>query len=139
MNAFIDTNLAIAIIFYINSLHNASKNVFNTYSEFFWSYHVKDEFEERYIEKYLNLSNFFNDLQKYLENPEKEFYTLIDLKNFIRDNYSDKLMEDAMHSSDLNAANTLWSQSANVNGGGWGPAGDAPFVWLVNYDYNYFI
>ena len=52
---------------------------------------------------------------------------------------SDKLMDDAMHSSDLNAANTLWSQSAFVNGGGWGPAGDAPFAWLVNYDYNYFI
>ncbi len=52
---------------------------------------------------------------------------------------SDKLMDEAMHSSDLNAANTLWSQSANVNGGGWGPAGDAPFAWLVNYDYNYFI
>ena len=54
-------------------------------------------------------------------------------------NASDKLMDDAMHSSDLNAANTLWSQSALVNGGGWGPAGDAPFAWLVNYDYNYFI
>ena len=26
-----------------------------------------------------------------------------------------------------------------VNGGGWSPAGDAPFAWLVNYDYNYFI
>ena len=52
---------------------------------------------------------------------------------------SDKLMDEAMHSSDLNAANTLWSESALVNGGGWGPAGDAPFAWLVNYDYNYFI
>ena len=59
--------------------------------------------------------------------------------NLYNNTDSDKLMDDAMHSSDLNAANTLWSQSANVNGGGWGPAGDAPFVWLVNYDYNYFI
>ena len=59
--------------------------------------------------------------------------------NLYNNTDSDKLMDDAMHSSDLYAANTLWSQSANVNGGGWGPAGDAPFVWLVNYDYNYFI
>ena len=44
-----------------------------------------------------------------------------------------------MHSTDLNASNTLWSQSALVNGGGWGPNGDAPFAWLVNYNYNYFI
>ncbi len=59
--------------------------------------------------------------------------------NLYNNTDSDKLMDDAMHSSDLNAANTLWSQSALVNGGGWSPAGDAPFVWLVNYDYNYFI
>ena len=59
--------------------------------------------------------------------------------NLYNNTDSDKLMDDAMHSSDLNAANTLWSQSSFVNGGGWGPAGDAPFVWLVNYDYNYFI
>jgi len=59
--------------------------------------------------------------------------------NLYNNTDSDKLMDDAMHSSDLNAANTLWSQSAFVNGGGWSPAGDAPFVWLVNYDYNYFI
>ena len=52
---------------------------------------------------------------------------------------SDKLMEEAMHTTDLNAANTLWAQSALVNGGGWGPAGDAPFAWLVNYNYNYFV
>ncbi len=59
--------------------------------------------------------------------------------NLYNNTASDKLMDDAMHSSDLDAANTLWSQSALVNGGGWGPAGDAPFAWLVNYDYNYFI
>lgn len=59
--------------------------------------------------------------------------------NLYNNTDSDKLMDDAMHSTDLNASNTLWSQSALVNNGGWSPAGDAPFVWLVNYDYNYFI
>ncbi len=59
--------------------------------------------------------------------------------NLYNNTDSDSLMDEAMHSSDLSAANDLWSQSALVNGGGWGPAGDAPFVWLVNYDYNYFI
>ena len=33
----------------------------------------------------------------------------------------------------------MCSKSAIVNGGGWGPNGDAPFAWLVNYNYNYFI
>lgn len=59
MKAFIDTNLAIAIIFYINSLHSVSENVFNSYSELFWSKYVKEEFEKRYGEKYLNISCFF--------------------------------------------------------------------------------
>ena len=52
---------------------------------------------------------------------------------------SDALMEQAMHANDFSQADSLWAQSASVNGGGWGPAGDAPFAWLVNYDYNYFI
>ncbi len=74
--------------------------------------------------------------QQYHSKEADDFYMNPGLYN---NTDSDKLMDDAMHSSDLNAADTLWSQSALVNGGGWGPAGDAPFAWLVNYDYNYFI
>ena len=74
--------------------------------------------------------------QQYHSKEPDEFYMNPGLYN---NSASDKLMEDAMHSTDLNASNTLWSQSALVNSGGWGPAGDAPFAWLVNYDYDYFI
>ena len=59
--------------------------------------------------------------------------------NLYNNSASDALMEQAMHSNDFNQANSYWSQSALVNGGGWGPAGDAPWVWLANYDYNYFV
>ncbi|MFM5882698.1 MULTISPECIES: ABC transporter substrate-binding protein [Methanobrevibacter] len=59
--------------------------------------------------------------------------------NLYNNSASDRLMDEAMHTSDLNQADSLWSQSALVNGGGWGPAGDAPWVWIANYDYNYFI
>ena len=59
--------------------------------------------------------------------------------NLYNNSASDKLMEQAMSNSDFNKANSLWSQSALVNGEGWGPAGDAPWVWIANYDYNYFI
>jgi len=59
--------------------------------------------------------------------------------NLYNNSASDALMEKAMSTSDLDQANSLWSQSALVNGGGWGPAGDAPWVWIANYDYNYFI
>ena len=74
--------------------------------------------------------------QQYHSKEADDFYMNPGLYN---NSDSDKLMEDAMHSTDFNAANTLWAQSALINDGGWGPAGDAPFAWLVNYDYNYFI
>ena len=74
--------------------------------------------------------------QQYHSKEADDFYMNPGLYN---NTASDKLMEDAMHANDLKQADSLWSQSALVNGGGWGPAGDAPFVWLVNYDYNYFI
>lgn len=74
--------------------------------------------------------------QQYHSKEADDFYMNPGLYN---NTDSDKLMEDAMHTSDLSQADSLWAQSALVNGGGWGPAGDAPFVWLVNYDYNYFI
>ena len=74
--------------------------------------------------------------QQYHSKEPDDFYMNPNLYN---NSDSDKAMEDAMHSNDLSAADKLWAESALVNGGGWGPAGDAPFVWLVNYDYNYFI
>ncbi|WP_296789968.1 ABC transporter substrate-binding protein [uncultured Methanobrevibacter sp.] len=74
--------------------------------------------------------------QQYHSKEADDFYMNPGLYN---NTDSDRLMEEAMHTSDLSQADSLWAQSALVNGGGWGPAGDAPFVWLVNYDYNYFI
>ena len=59
--------------------------------------------------------------------------------NLYNNSNIDKIMESAMSSNDFNQANSLWSQSAYTNGEGWGPAGDAPWVWIANYDYNYFI
>ena len=74
--------------------------------------------------------------QQYHSKEADDFYMNPGLYN---NTDSDKLMEDAMHSTNFDSANQLWAESALVNGGGWGPAGDAPFAWLVNYDYNYFI
>ncbi len=59
--------------------------------------------------------------------------------NLYNSSVSDKYMDDAMHTTDFDKANSLWALSADTNGEGWGPAADAPWVWLVNYDYNYYI
>ena len=74
--------------------------------------------------------------QQYHSKEADDFYMNPGLYN---NTESDKLMEEAMHTSDFDQADSLWAESALVNGGGWGPACDAPFAWLVNYDYNYFI
>ena len=59
--------------------------------------------------------------------------------NLYNNSGADALMEQAMSTNDFSQANSLWAQSALFNGEGWGPAGDAPWVWIANYDYNYFI
>ena len=74
--------------------------------------------------------------QQYHSKEADDFYMNPNLYN---NSESDKLMEEAMHSNDLNESNSLWAQSALVNGSGWSPAGDAPWVWIANYNYNYFV
>ena len=44
--AFLDTNVLIAWIFLINSFHPKSVDVFNSYSQFFWSFSVVKELEK---------------------------------------------------------------------------------------------
>ena len=96
--AFLDTNIIIAWIFLINSFHNKSEKVFEFYSEFFWSNHVKKEFEEVYKEKYKNISKLSLNLQKYFECPEKEFYYFFDLKNYAIENISEIKLDNAISS-----------------------------------------
>ena len=96
--AFFDTNLIIAYLFFLNSLHLQSKEAFKIYDELYWSNFVQEEFNHRFLIKQKYLKLFFNDLQKYLQNPNQEFYSYFDLKNFALDNYSGKFMEDVKSS-----------------------------------------
>lgn len=96
--AFLDTNILIAWIFFLNSLHNKSEKVFDFYSELFWSNYVKKEFEDAYKNKYKNLFKLFFDLQKYFECLEKEFYHYFDLKNYAVENISESELDDVISS-----------------------------------------
>lgn len=93
--AFIDTNMAIAYVFFINSLHSKSIFALKLYSELYWSDFVKEEFERRASKKHDNLAKFFHDLEKFFNSPEKELYNPHDLENFAENNYSDKMRIDA--------------------------------------------
>ena len=103
--AFLDTNVIIAYVLFLNSLHFKSKKVFNEYDVLFWSNFVQKEFHRRYFIKQMNLKFFFNELQKYFKNPDKEFYSSSDLKNFVLNKYSGKLQEDAKGS-----INPFWNR-----------------------------
>lgn len=98
MNAFLDTNIAIAKVFQFNSLHLKSKHVFESYSNLFWSAFVEKEFDKRYFKKNIHISKFFHDLQLFLENPLQEFYSCDDLLNFAQKNYDNKMKDDAVSS-----------------------------------------
>lgn len=98
--AFFDTNLPIALVFQINSLHIKSKKAFQEYSKVYWSNFVKKEFNHRYKEKFNNVSRFFQDYQLQLDNSAHELYSSNDLFNFVRRNYSGSLMDDAKGSID---------------------------------------
>ena len=103
--SFLDTNVLIALLFLINSLHPKAEKVFNQYTEFFWSQFVKDEFDKRFYVKQRNLQMFFQDLEIELKNPKKELYSINDLKKFVEKNYTDKIMDDAK-----NSINSFWNE-----------------------------
>ena len=96
--AFFDTNLPIAFVFHVDSFHHKSKEAFKSYSTVYWSDFVKKEFNNRYEEKFDNVSQFFQDFQLELEFPEKELYSFNDLTTFARRNFSGRVMEDAERS-----------------------------------------
>ncbi|MBE6502453.1 MAG: hypothetical protein E7Z79_08450 [Methanobrevibacter thaueri] len=97
-NAFLDTNVIIAMIFLINSHHLKAKQVFNSYHHYYWSNSVVKEFNRRFGEKQINLKIFFEDLKLFMENPEKDLYSDVDLLIFLKKHYSEKLFEDSKNS-----------------------------------------
>ena len=101
--AFVDTNLPIAYLYHINSLYYKSKIAYDEYDELFWSHYVETEFNRRNPEKYTHLSGFYHDLQKYLGNPDKEFYSLCCA---LGGNLNSKLPEQLQ--GKLNVWSTLW-------------------------------
>ena len=106
---FFDTNVLIAFVFYINSLNLKSNIAFEEYSEYFWSSFVKGEFDNRFLEKLDNLSNFYRDFQKYLDNPNQELYSDFDLYDFAKKNYENKIADDV-----ISSINPFWNRYVGI-------------------------
>ena len=107
--AFLDTNIIISWIFLINSLHPKSVDVFKSYSQFFWSSSVVKELEKKFNVKSKNLIRFFLDLQKFLENPEKDLYSISDLIDFANEHCSKQLLDEVKSS-----VKPFWSEYLGI-------------------------
>lgn len=81
----------------------------NSMMSFFWSDFVKEEFDNKYVSKLNNISNFFFDLKKNLEDSGKEFYSSSDLMKYATNNYSGRMMDDAKKS-----VNPFWNQYIGI-------------------------
>ncbi len=97
---------------------------------------------------YANMYSSATLMQQTSPDPYKSIYQQYHSKemdgfymnpNLYNNTNADRIMEEAMNTTNLNQSNNLWAKSAYFDNEGWGPAGDAPWVWVANYDYNYFI
>ena len=97
---------------------------------------------------YANMYNSAALMQQTSPDPYKSIYQQYHSKeidndymnpNLYNNSNIDSILEEAMSTTDLNEANSLWAQSAYTNGEGFGPNGDAPWVWVATYNYTYFV
>ena len=74
--------------------------------------------------------------QFHSKEPDNSYFN----PNLYNNSEVDQLLEQALETTDLEEANSYWSQAAlTSNGGGYGPAGDAPWLWIATYDFVYFV
>ena len=91
MHCFLDTNVLIGNVFSIDPLHEYSINVWIDNAKFYYSEHVKKEFEYKYSEKIRLYNAFFDEFSYYVEslnfdeslNPD--FVNISKLYKFIYD------------------------------------------------------
>ena len=59
--------------------------------------------------------------------------------NLYNNSEVDSILHEAVTTTDSANANSLWSNAAYTGDGGFGPSGDAPWVWISTFDYVYFV
>ena len=78
--------------------------------------------------------------QQYLS-KDKEGYLESDYRNPNAYNNSevDAILEQGMQAGSLEDANQYWSKAAYTGSGGFGPNGDAPWLWAADNHFGYFV
>lgn len=89
--------------------------------------------------------------QQSSDNPYRNIYQQYHSKeNYSEDNYMnpngysnkevDAILESALKENDVNASYSLWADAASTgSGSGFGPNADAPWLWIADFDYCYFV
>lgn len=90
-------------------------------------------------------------MQQSSDNPYRNVYQQFHSKsNYSEDDYMnpngynnsevDEILDEAMTTTDQNQANVYWSKAAYINeNSGFGPAANAPWLWIADYNYCYFV
>ena len=99
---------------------------------------------------YENMYSSATTMQMTSNDPFQSVYKEYHTKNISVDDYLnpnaysnskvDQVLQKALNTSSQSEAQQYWKEAALLSdGGGYSPEGDAPWVWLVNYYYTYFI
>lgn len=90
-------------------------------------------------------------MQQSSDDPYRNIYQQYYSKNnFSEDDYMnpneynnsavDNVLDQALSSNNQNQANAYWKQAAYIDSNsGFGPAANAPWLWIADYDYCYFV
>lgn len=99
---------------------------------------------------YENMYSSATAMQMTSNDPFQAVYKEYHTKNISADDYLnpnaysnpnvDQVLQKALSASSQDEAQQYWKEAALLgDGGGYSPAGDAPWLWLVNYYFTYFI
>ena len=99
MKSFIDTNILIAYIFHIDSLHYKANQVFEEYQTIIYSQKVKLEADFVFTKKRKILQEFFENLLMETYNKNANLSSLKDLKKLISNKKFNKMIKGEIKSS----------------------------------------
>lgn len=89
-------------------------------------------------------------MQQSSDDPYRTVYQQYHSKeNFSEDDYMnpnaynnsevDNILDEALSSTNQNESNNLWAKAAYTGSTGFGPNSDAPWLWVADYNYCYFV
>jgi peptide/nickel transport system substrate-binding protein len=98
---------------------------------------------------YKNMFSSAALMQQTSNDPYKSIYQQYYTRTVFDDDYMNpnaynssqvnSILDQALTAQDQKTANQYWSQATYDGSGGFGPQGDAPWLWVASYDYTFLV